>query len=438
MRIYPRALGANLAAGLQQVVVYAFLTAVFIVLLSKTFSNGTMTISWKPHIIPACAKSERQTFISKEVVDHGVIKFAVPDELKKTKIFENFQKRKRILDRSCTVARRILNSREQTHSERLNFQKQILDFDVQLPDETLCVPRLADKSQKQEHFFNDTFKFSVCLPTKTGCTNWQRGLVSLVKMGEKTPEELDDSEIFYDLDRYPKIGMGKDRSTRGPSNGYLTMVNVRHPFSRLLSAYRDKFRKGHPWMKIVEPKFGFVLKKFEKKNMEVEMFEYSFPAFLELAAASEYDFERDQHWRTMTFHCGPCNNEFDFVVHQEQGSEEQEFILKAMNVAESTHIPGKYTTALKGYDDVIEFYKGIPKSVLEQLYKIYYSDFVFFGYEIDDFYAVAIDEKPDDPIHEDRKWAKMALSKKFFIYKEKFHENECDESFNVVYEDAPQ
>jgi hypothetical protein len=52
MRIYPRALGANLAAGLQQVVVYAFLTAVFIVLLSKTFSNGTLTISWKPHIIP--------------------------------------------------------------------------------------------------------------------------------------------------------------------------------------------------------------------------------------------------------------------------------------------------------------------------------------------------------------------------------------------------
>ena len=69
---------------------------------------------------------------------------------------------------------------------------------------------------------------------------------------------------------------------------------------------------------------------------------------------------------------GPCHNEFDFVVHQEQGSEEQDFILKAMNVAESTHIPGKYTTALKGYDDVIEFYKGIPKAVIEQLYRIYY------------------------------------------------------------------
>ena len=73
----------------------------------------------------ACAKSERQTFISKEVVDHGVIKFAVPAELKKTTMFENFQKRKRILDRSCTVARRILNSREQETSPKVTSKHLI-------------------------------------------------------------------------------------------------------------------------------------------------------------------------------------------------------------------------------------------------------------------------------------------------------------------------
>ena len=48
--------------------------------------------------------------------------------------------------------------------------------------------------------------------------------VSLVKLGAKTPEELTDGEIFYDLDRYPKIGMTADRDKRGSSNGYLTMV----------------------------------------------------------------------------------------------------------------------------------------------------------------------------------------------------------------------
>ena len=48
--------------------------------------------------------------------------------------------------------------------------------------------------------------------------------VSLVKLGAKTPEELTDGEIFYDLDRYPKIGMTADREKRGSHNGYLTMV----------------------------------------------------------------------------------------------------------------------------------------------------------------------------------------------------------------------
>lgn len=48
-------------------------------------------------------------------------------------------------------------------------------------------------------------------------------------------------------------------------------MNVRHPMSRLLSAYRDKFRKGHPWMRIVEPKFGKFLQKLETKDMSLEV-----------------------------------------------------------------------------------------------------------------------------------------------------------------------
>ena len=63
------------------------------------------------------------------------------------------------------------------HEQRIAFQEAIINLDKPLDVESkYCVPRLADKTQKQEHFYNDTFKFSVCLPTKTGCTNWQRGL----------------------------------------------------------------------------------------------------------------------------------------------------------------------------------------------------------------------------------------------------------------------
>ena len=51
-------------------------------------------------------------------------------------------------------------------------------------------------------------------------------------MGEKTPEELTDGEIFYDLDRFPKVNMVHERSQRGSKNGYLTMVKI------LLCTYR--------------------------------------------------------------------------------------------------------------------------------------------------------------------------------------------------------
>ena len=64
--------------------------------------------------------------------------------------------------------------------------------------------------------------------------------VSLVKLGAKTPEELTDGEIFYDLDRYPKIGMTADREKRGSTNGYLTMVKM---FSILKSmSLTNRFR----------------------------------------------------------------------------------------------------------------------------------------------------------------------------------------------------
>ena len=144
---------------------------------------------------------------------------------------------------------------------------------------------------------------------------------------------------------------------------------------------------------------------------------------------------RDQHWRSMAFHCGPCNNEFEFIVHQENGSEEQDFILRALKVADKTHIPGKYTTALKNDDEIVKYFEGISKIVIQELYRIYYQDFVYFGYDIDNFLRVSRDEDENSDFNTHRRWARVEISKKFFPYREKFHENECDERFSIDYSD---
>ena len=43
-----------------------------------------------------------------------------------------------------------------------------------------------------------------------------------------------------------------------------------------------------------------------------------------------------------------------------------------MKVQDKTHIPGKYTTALKSYDEMLENFRGVSEHVIKELYKIYY------------------------------------------------------------------
>ena len=70
----------------------------------------------------------------------------------------------------------------------------------------------------------------MCLPPKTGCTNWQRGMVSLLKKGETSPEELSDYEVFYDLDRFNSTDMRKERASRGSTQGNLLVTLSKNLF----------------------------------------------------------------------------------------------------------------------------------------------------------------------------------------------------------------
>jgi len=58
--------------------------------------------------------------------------------------------------------------------------------------------------------------------------------------------------------------------------------------------------------------------------------EYSFEAFIELVALTDFDGHRDRHWTSMHTYCNPCAVPYDFIIKQENGAEENDFILKIM------------------------------------------------------------------------------------------------------------
>lgn len=243
---------------------------------------------------------------------------------------------------------------------------------------------------------------------------------------DKEPEYVNDRDTWYGLDRFPQTPGEASQFKKGrtPDLGYMTFITVRHPLARLYSAWHDKFRKGHPWLKPIKKNYGQFLDKLERKNMKAEEFEYSFEAFLELVAISDFDFQRDRHWQTFMFYCGTCNFDYDFIIKNEDAYYDNKFILWAMGLQRKTHVPGKYKGAVT-VDSMLEPYRNISSHVIEQIYRNYYSDFVFYNYTIDD--ALKIANKTSDPkMDEKRKLVHIDLKRKFLPVERNSNEETCE------------
>lgn len=343
------------------------------------------------------------------VHDKVKIKLQVSAEVRANPLFDVFQQRKKYHAFACQHARLIFD-RKTSFEDKLELHNAI-SKGTSLPDEKECIPDISREGSPENHFYDDKHKFHVCLPTKTGSTNWLKMLLSLFMYdGTKDPDEISSNDV-YRMSQMPRFQkeLGEFVKGRSGRDGYFTMMSVRHPFARLHSAWKDKFRNGHPWFVYIKKKFGDYLDLFETKNMTGEPYEVSFEAFLELAALAQYDTERDRHWKTMQTYCTGCNIEYDFILKQETAMAENDFLIAAMGWHRKhplLHVPGQYQNYSKTYnaktdtkpikviktitiEEIGEPYKNISRHVIEQLYINYYPDFVFYNYSIDEIHKAS-------------------------------------------------
>jgi len=246
-----------------------------------------------------------------------------------------------------------------------------------------------DKNSLNKFQLVDLFRLEknhimACLPPKAGTTNWQRYFAGL-NDSEKEPEEFKVPQVFHEIPRVLKEKKSLEESLEDASE-YTRLVNTRHPFARLLSGWRQKFEKTFYNAPLYVKRYGRKILKFNDEAPDSH--HYSFKQFL-YYVANEDMARYDYHWQSITYQCMPCSMQYDVIVQQETSASDAEFFTEFKNLEDKTHLPGQYKDSPLLSSSLVDQYRGLPRSLIEKLYKIYFYDFLLFGYSIDEFVQVS-------------------------------------------------
>ena len=162
----------------------------------------------------------------------------------------------------------------------------------------------------------------------------------------------------YDSTKVPCLRKSLRRVVDDPD--YTRWINVRHPMSRLLSAWNQKFELQYDglnqYLQYVKKIVRFERPEYEKNNHLV-----SLEAFSDYVAHLEDDNAYNEHWKRFVsflvtqmvtnifsyWHCcSPCVMNYQYIVKQESSAGDSQFILQKMNLDKLTYLPGQYNNSL--------------------------------------------------------------------------------------------
>ena len=314
---------------------------------------------------------------------------------------------------------------------------------------------------------------TACIPPKTGTTNWQMLLYSLM-------EEIPISQVkeiievigsdfyhilpklmskgsFYRHDRYLSHNTGKylnitTKIYKSIENenvllympkGYLdklvevldlladsdpiTLINVRHPFSRQISTWRDKFSifpKGfeHPVTKFFQKEIKACMDLDLKHSRSSHTLSpgtddkkskyCTFESYLEILVEEILSDENifsgsvSGQFLPVSYYCSPCDVPYNFISKSETSSIDSQYFMeqyfpflksdpnskRSRKIKKGIFLPRKYGDSLIDDTDLDSLYlsmerfvKSVNVEILVKFYEKFYWDFELFGYEVERF-----------------------------------------------------
>ncbi len=229
---------------------------------------------------------------------------------------------------------------------------------------------------------DDKRKFLMCIPHKSGSTNWLRMLA--ITSGNK---EINRNTYVFGSDYVNMTGIRRLSSYSLEEQAqrihtYTKYIFVRNPYARLLSAYRDKF--------VAETDYGYkVFSEIMLQKMRGENYKQTSRANVTMTFREFIGYilnmnEFDGHWSPYQLQCLPCKIKYNYVGKFETFEKDASEILR--QITGNATIPdiiqrdaGPFSK-VKTEDIVNEYFNTLPKDWLLRLHKIYSTDLEMFGY----------------------------------------------------------
>lgn len=231
-----------------------------------------------------------------------------------------------------------------------------------------------------------------CNVFKAASTSWMYNFNLLAGYSPKFLKQTKLVPLSLARQKYPRPSLS---ALRAAFNDSVSFLIVRHPFQRLLSAYRDKLQFSLPHT--YHRKLGNeIIAKYRQGPNRTKQKWPTFPEFVRFLLDSVKNGQvLDMHWTPITEFCTPCMFDFDIIAHTETLQEDQEYLIfkaKLKNIIKPEwKNPGRGTTS----EQIKTYYSQLTRAQILQLYHIYKYDFELFNYSVQGYLELGkLDKDP--------------------------------------------
>ncbi|XP_054723286.1 carbohydrate sulfotransferase 11-like [Uloborus diversus] len=238
-----------------------------------------------------------------------------------------------------------------------------------------------------DHFIvDDAHKLIYCFVPKVACTNWKRILLAL-RSADKDPLSISGNET-HQATAFTLLSQYSKQEISDKLKHYWKFFFARHPYERLLSAYRNKLEESY--VDYFRTRFGTeIIKKFRPNPSEESIEKGHDVRFLEfiqyVTSLNVEDWKKafNEHWRPVFDLCFPCHIKYDFIGKYETLSDDATFILRKTGISTKVKFPDRLQSYKKQpTGDLMQlYYRNISTNLHRKLFEVYKEDFTLFEYE---------------------------------------------------------